>query len=133
MPQEEPISDGVSIPDVDSETVAERDPNAFVTESPFVELLVPGAKVQILLALIRLGGEKVNPTELCERAAIDRHTWYEHRDDLVDRYDVIETAGHAGNSPMYRVNLDDPIVKRLAEIYDLAAERRNRATDSNGE
>jgi hypothetical protein len=120
---------GEQLPNVDAEAVEQRDPEAFVTESPFIELLAPGGKARILLALIRVRGEKLNPSAICDRAAIDRDTWYEHRDRLVERYQVIEEAGHAGNSPLYRVDMDDPIVKRLSEVYDLAAERRNRVTD----
>lgn len=115
--------------EVDAEAVANRDPEAFVTENPLVELLTPAAKVKILLALIRLRGGKLNPTGIAERAAITQHTWYEHRDELVDVYGVIEEAGNAGNSPLYRVNMENPIVQRLEEILDLAAERRNRVTD----
>lgn len=121
--------DGDQLSDVDAETVEQRDPEAFVSESPFIELLAPGGKARILLALIRVRGEKLNPSAICERAAIDRATWYDHRDLLVERYQVIEEAGNAGNSPLYRVDMDDPIIKRLSEVYDLAAQRRNRATD----
>lgn len=113
---------------VDSATVANRDPAAIVTNSPLAEVLTPGAKVKILLALIRLRGEKLNPSGICERAAISHDTWYEHRDDLL-AYGVIEEAGHAGNSPLYRVDMDDEIVKRVSEILDIAAERRNRMND----
>jgi hypothetical protein len=123
----EPDRDGVD--EVDAETVANRDPEAFVTENPLVELLTPAAKVKILLALMRLRGGKLNPTGIAERAAITQHTWYEHRDELVDVYGVIEEAGNAGNSPLYRVDMENPIVQRLEEILDLAAERRNRVTD----
>lgn len=118
---------------VDAETVANRDPEAFVTENPLVELLAPAAKVKILLALIRLRGGKLNPTGIAERAAISQHTWYEHRDELVDVYGVVEEAGSAGNSPLYRVDMENPIVKRLEEILGLAAKRRNRVTDPDPE
>jgi hypothetical protein len=124
-----PEPDRDEMDEVDAETVANRDPEAFVTENPLVELLTPAAKVKILLALMRLGGGKLNPTGIAERAAITQHTWYEHRDELVDVYGVIEEAGNAGNSPLYRVDMDHPIIQRLDEILDLAAERRNRVTD----
>lgn len=122
------MADSDESEEVDEETVKNRDPEAFVTNSPLVDLLTPGGKVKILLALIRLRGGKLNPAGICERAAITHDTWYEHRDDLINLYGVIEEAGNAGNSPLYRVDMDDPIVKRLEEILDLAAERRNRAT-----
>ena len=124
-----PEPDRDEMDEVDAETVANRDPEAFVTENPLVELLTPAAKVKILLALMRLRGGKLNPTGIAERAAITQHTWYEHRDELVDVYGVIEEAGNAGNSPLYRVDMDHPIIQRLDEILDLAAERRNCVTD----
>lgn len=74
--------------DVDADVVANRDREAFVTNDALIELLAPGAKLRILLALIRLRGEKLNPTGICDRAAIDRDTWYRHRDDLVDQFGV---------------------------------------------
>lgn len=92
-------------------------------------MLTPGAKVKILLALIRLRGEKLTPTGICVRAAISHDIWYEHWDALV-AYGVIEKAGQAGNSPLYRVDMDDPIVQRVSETLDIAAECRNRATVS---
>ena len=113
--------------------VKNRDPDAFVTTSPLVELLTPHTKVQILLALIRLHGERVSPTAICERAAVDMSAWHEHREDLIDTYGVIEVAGHAGNSPLYRVDMDDPIIERLSEICDIAAARRNRLILANEE
>lgn len=115
--------------EIDEETVKNRDPEAFVTNSPLVDLLTPGSKVRIMLALIRVRGEKLNPSAICERAAITHDTWYKHRDDLINLYGVIEEVENTSGSPVYRVNMDDPIVKRLEEVLDLAAKRRNHATD----
>jgi len=105
---------------------------AYNENDPLVELLVPGARVKLLLALIRVRGEKMNPTDLCERAGVNSATWYRNRDALLDTYGVIEEAGNAGNSPLYRVDMENPIVERLDEVRDLAAAERNRATDSDG-
>lgn len=101
-------------------------------QNPLLELLMPEAKLKILNAFIQLGGDKENPTRLCEIASVNTATWYRHRDDLIDTYGIIEEAGKAGNSPLYRVDMDHPIVKRLDEIHDLAAEQRN-VTDSDHE
>lgn len=126
-------AEGVEIEGVDEEAVKNRDPEEYVKNDPLVDLLTPGARIRILLSLVRLRGEKLNPSGICERAAINHDTWYRHRDDLVDLYGVVEKAGNAGNSPLYRVDMDHPIVKRLDEIRDLAAERRNRVTDPDRE
>lgn len=127
--QHNETTEGVEIAGVDEETVEKRDPEAYITDDPLVDLLTPAARTRILLAFIRVDGEKLNPAGICERAAINYDTWYRHRDDLVQRYDVIEKAGNAGNSPMYRVDMSHPIVKRLDEVRDLAAANRNRTTD----
>ena len=115
------------------ETVTEKDMEAYNADDPLVDLLVPGAKIKILLALMRLRGDKLNPAGLCERASVDRGTWYRHRDDLIDTYGVVEEADQAGNSPLYRVDMEHPIIKRLAEIRELAGEQRHRATSSGSE
>ena len=115
--------------DVDAETVANRDPDRFMRNNPLVDLLTPRGRLRILLALIQLRGDKLNPSGICEAGAISLATWYEHRDDLIHDYGVIEEAGKMGNSPLYRVDMENPIIKRLEEILDLAAEHRNRATD----
>lgn len=111
-----------------TETAAEGDDGLSeetVTRGPLVDLLTPGGKVRILQALMTVSGEKLNPSGICERAAISRETWYDHRDTLVDVYGVIEEAGHAGNSPLYRVNMDDEIISKLHAITWEAADRRN--------
>jgi len=92
-----------------------------------------GAKIRILLSLVRLRGEKLNPSGICERAAANQNTWYRHRETLLDTYGVIEEAGSAGNSPLYRVDRKHPIVQRLDEARDLAAAERNRPTDPDRE
>jgi hypothetical protein len=119
--------------DLTAADVANRPEDAIIANDPLVSLLTPGTKVRILSALIAVGGEKLNPSAICERAAISRDGWYEHRDDLVETFDVVEEVEPAGNSPMYRVDLDDPLVQRLREARDLAAANRNRATDPEGE
>lgn len=96
--------------------------------SPFIQLTTPGAKMRILLTMLRVEGEKLNPSAICERSAIHHDTWYEHRDDLL-RFGVIEEAEPAGNSPMYRVDMDDPLVTRFDEIRHLAEKRAYEARE----
>lgn len=103
-----------------------------VEDDALLQLLTPETKVRILLALSRVRGEKLNPTAICERANIGTNAWYDNRDDLLD-LGVVQRAGHAGNSPLYRVDMDDPIVTRLVEIRGLAADRRNRTRGDFGD
>jgi hypothetical protein len=108
-----------ALPDETVETVAEA-----VAADPLVELLGSEVNVRILMALIN-ETDPMNPTRICERAAISRNAWYDNKETLIDRYAVIEEAESAGNSPMYRVNRDnDPIINHLEQIYDEAAQRR---------
>lgn len=72
-----------------------------------------------------MDGTALNPAAICERANVGTNAWYDNRDDLLD-LGVVEHVGNAGNSPLYRVDMDDPIVERLVEVRRLAAERRNR-------
>lgn len=106
--------------------IENRPSDAVIVDDPLVSMLTPGSKVRILSALIAVGGEKLNPSAICDRASISRDSWYDHKDDLVETFGVIEEADQAGNSPMYRVDLDDPLITRLREARDLAAKRRNQ-------
>ena len=124
-------SDGATTPTDSEERVEIDSTEAFVQNNPLVGLLTPGARVRILVTLINLRGERLNPSGICERAGISHDTWYKHRDDLIDVYGVVEEAGNMGNSPLYRVDMDDPIIQRLEEVLGLATKRRNRATDPN--
>lgn len=124
-PPNEHDENTVAAVDVDS-----RPPDAVITNDPLVSMLTPGSKIRILSALIAVGGEKLNPSAICDRAAISRDSWYDHRDDLVETFGVIDEVDQAGNSPMYRVDLDDPLIKRLSEARDLAAKQRNQSDDN---
>lgn len=106
--------------------VEDRPSDAVIANDPLVSMLTPGSKVRILSALIAVGGEKLNPSAICDRAAISRDSWYDHREELLETFGVIEEKEPAGNSPMYRVDLDDPLIERLSEARDLAAKRRNQ-------
>lgn len=103
-----------------------------VEDDALLHLLTPESKVRILLALSRVRGEKLNPTAICERANIGANAWYDNRDDLLE-LGVVRRAGQAGNSPLYRVDMDDPIVERLVEIRSVAADRWNRARGVYGD
>ena len=119
--------------EVTAADVENRPEDAIIANDPLVSMLTPGTKVRILSALIAVGGEKLNPSAICDRAAISRDGWYKHRDDLVETFGVVEEAEPAGNSPMYRVNVDNPLVQHLSEARDLAAANRNRVTDPESE
>lgn len=131
MSESHPLDDGpdddeidtVAIEGVDAETVEQLSDEAIVADHPLVELLTPRAKVKILVALIRLRGEKLSPSAICDRAAISTDTWYQNYEALLE-YGVIEQAGHAGNSPLYRADMDNPAIQALEQITGYGAQKK---------
>jgi predicted transcriptional regulator len=123
QPPERKEFQAISIDGVDAETVANLDAEAIVSNNPLVELLTPRAKVKILVTLIRLHGEKISPSGICDRAAISTHMWYEHYEVLL-QYGVIEKVGAEGNSPFYRANMDSQIIQSLEEIISHGAKKK---------
>lgn len=99
-----------------------------VKRGALVSLLTPASKAQLIQTLITMDGEKSNPATICKHAGVGRSSWYEHVDDLL-AFGVVEQVDKAGNSPLYRTDMDDPLVDALETILKLGAERRNRATD----
>lgn len=114
----------VEIEGVDADTVANRDEDMVMTMHPISELLTPRAKVHIILALHGMRPEKLHMTGICERAGINPSTWYEHHEELLD-YGMIEEAGSAGNSTLYRLNMDSEIVQKFSELVGVAAQQKH--------
>lgn len=113
------------------EEVEARDHESGVERGALVSLLTPPSKVRILQTLLTMDGEKANPTRICEQASVGRSSWYNCVDDLL-LFGVIEQVDSAGNSPLYRVDMDDEIGRRLFEVMDIAAKRRARAQTDEG-
>lgn len=105
----------LSIEGVDEAAVESRDPDGVNQSHPLVELFTPRGKVKILVALLRVRGEKLPVSDICNKAHVGRNAWYDHYEELMD-YGVIEAAGTAGNSTLYRANMDSPIVELLQGI-----------------
>lgn len=70
-------------------------------------------KVKILVVLLARNGRDLNATEIARLAGIDRSTFYEHIDDLLEYEMVVETRT-VGNSQMYRINKDNAAAEDLA-------------------
>jgi hypothetical protein len=98
-----------------------------VAENPLVELLTPASKVRILMALIDARGTELTASDICENAGITWDTWDSQREMLIERYGVIERTRMAGNSPLYRAKMDDPLVQFLEDLYSAAGARRREA------
>ncbi len=100
-------------PALDDETEAAAE-NTVLTRA-----LGPHAKVKILTVLIGENDQDLNATEIARLAGIDRSTFYEHVDDLLE-YELIVETRTVGNSQMYRINKDNPAAEDLAQMeWDL--------------
>lgn len=111
----------VEIEDFDPE--AEADIDTAFKGHPFIELLGSKSKVKIILAMLRVRGDKLRPTDIYTAARISHDTWHNHKPMLVDKYGVIEHVGKIGNSPLYRMPEDDELVDKLDELLSAMAER----------
>lgn len=76
-------------------------------------------KVLILVALLGESDRDRNPTEIARLAGIDRSTFYEHVDDLLE-YGVVEQTRTVGNSPMYAIDRTNAAAEDIAALeWDL--------------
>lgn len=101
--------------------MAQQDPDAVDAAGDTVLTDVFGghAKVKILTALLGESDRDLNPTEIARLAGIDRSTFYEHVDDLL-AYGIVEQTRTVGNSPMYRIDRENPAAEDLAALeWDL--------------
>lgn len=118
-------ADGECSPDDDPETATTHE--EIVAENPLVELLTPASKVRILMALIDAQGTELTASDICEIADITWDTWDTQREMLIERYGVIEHTRMAGNSPLFRAKMDDPLIQFLEDLYSAAGARRREA------
>lgn len=112
----------VEIDDFDPAEIEEMD--TLFDGHPLFELMAPATKVKFILLLMGIDGEKLPPSDIYNRAGVSHEIWYRYRDDLVEKYNVIEKAGSAGNSPLYRINEDSEIVKQLEQLIIAIGDRK---------
>lgn len=101
-----------------------EDMDTLFDRHPLIDILTPPAKVKIILTLMGINGEKLPPSDIYNRAQISHDTWYKYRDELVEKYNVIEKAGTAGNSPLYRINMDSEIIELIEQLITAAGDRK---------
>jgi len=90
-----------------------------VEDTVLTDVLGSRAKVKILTALLSENDRDLNATEIARLAGVDRSTFYEHLDDLLD-YEMIEETRRVGNSQMYAINRDNSAAEDLAQMeWDL--------------
>jgi hypothetical protein len=75
--------------------------------------------VKILAVLIGTD-QALAPGTITDQAGIDRTSWYNHVDDLLE-WGVIEEDRKVGNSMTYKADHDSPLVQSLEAALDFAA------------
>lgn len=111
----------VEIPGFDPEEEAETD--TLFEGHPFIELLTPESKARIILAMLRVRGDELRATDIYDAARISHDTWANHKDILVDKYEIIEQVGQIGSSPLYTVKEDNALADLLEQVIGEAAEK----------
>lgn len=92
--------------------------SSYAEEVAFTDLFGDHPKTKILAVLL---GESrdVNITRIAEMGGMSRSTVYEYVDDLLD-LGVIEQTRKVGGSPLYQINRDSDVAKKLAQLeWDL--------------
>ena len=109
------------------EEVAAGDHESPISRGALVSMLTPPEKVRIIQTLITKEGDAVTPKEVCDHATVDRQVWNDCIDELL-MFGVVEETDAERGSPLYRIDLDDPIGEALLTVLDVGAKRRARAT-----
>jgi len=94
------------------------DENSYAEEAALTDLFGDHPKTKILAVLL---GESrdVNITRIAEMSGMSRSTVYEYVDDLRD-LGVIKQTRKVGGSPLYQLNRDSNVAKKLAQLeWDL--------------
>lgn len=117
--------------DETAETAAE-----YMAGHALVRALGDTPRIRILAAFLD-ADQPMNPATIAEQAAIERTTWYNHSDELLDTGLIVQD-GKAGNSPLYRLadpDRDDVLAEgdRRAEWLDKIADFTGAAVHGGGE
>jgi DNA-binding transcriptional ArsR family regulator len=75
-----------------------------------------------ILAVLTAESRDINITRLAELAGSSRSTIYDHIEDLQE-LGVVEQTRKVGGSPLYQINKDSDVAKKLAQLeWDLVEE-----------
>ena len=89
--------------------------STYAEGTALTEMLGDGPKVTILAAFLVEPEYDLNKTEAADMAGVSRNTVYRHLDDLTEMGVVVETR-KIGGSQRYKINKDNPVAKKLAEL-----------------
>lgn len=111
----------VEITDFDAE--AEADTDTLFEGHPFIELLTPESKAKIILAMLRVRGDELRAIDIYDAARVSHDTWANHKDILVNKYELIKHVGDIGNSPLYTIPEDSELADLLEKVIGAAAKQ----------
>ncbi len=86
-------------------------------ETLFRKALGDNPKIRVLEFLIEGRELDYSISDIAEGAKIGRTTLFRIFDDLL-KSKIIEPTRQIGNAKLYKLNLDNPFVKKLVEIFD---------------
>ena len=90
----------------------------FAEQSALTDLLGDHPKAKIL-AVLTSESRDINITRLSDLAGCSRSTIYNHIDDLIE-LGAVEQTRKVGGSPLYQLNRDSSVAKKLAQLeWDL--------------
>ena len=93
----------------------------YAEQTALIDLFGDHPKTKIL-AVLTAESRDINITRLAELAGSSRSTIYDHIDDLQE-LGVVEQTRKVGGSPLYQLNRDSDIAKKLAQLeWDLIEE-----------
>lgn len=88
---------------------------AYSEGTAIVEALGDHSKTKILAALLSDYKRDLNASDISRMAGIERSTFYDHINTLVD-YGLVKITREVGNSTMYTINRDSEAAQALAEF-----------------
>ena len=80
-------------------------------------LIGESAKARILSVLLKEAHRDLSVKEIADLAGVHQSTAYEPIEEL-ERLDVVVESRQVANSTLYRVNTENPVVKKLKQVED---------------
>lgn len=87
-------------------------------KSLFIEFMGDAPTVRVLDYLLTERELDFSITDMAENAGIGRATLYRMWDSLI-QHDVIVPTREIGQAKLFKLNIQDPKIKKLIEIYDM--------------
>jgi hypothetical protein len=86
-------------------------------KTQFISYLGNTPKIRVLDMLITGSGLDYSITDIAEQAKIGRATFYRMMENMLKEKVIIPTKKY-GNMQLYRLNIENKIVKDLVKLYD---------------